>query len=175
MCQPMPTGLYSQWEYNSETMRFTARQNKTRSFENMVLSYFQRSRPDWIVESNVTTGRQKKIDCFSVDGNCCHFNTAFKSMAFYYHYCPCQEARPFLTDTSIERGVKKRQQVEMRRDYIQHKCYQIVEMWVCEWWSLYKTDASVKSHLRENFPYRRPLSEEQLMQGIIDGWLSGFV
>ena len=25
-----------------------------------------------------------------------------------------------------------------------------------------KTDASVKSHLRENFPYKRPLSEEQL-------------
>ena len=45
----------------------------------------------------------------------------------------------------------------------------------CEWWSLYKTDASVKSHLRENFPYERPLSEEQLLQGIIDGRLFGYV
>ena len=43
------------------------------------------------------------------------------------------------------------------------------EMWECEWWSLYKTDASVKSHLRENFSYRRPLSKERLMQEIIDG------
>ena len=33
----------------------------------MVLSYFQQSRPDCKIESNVTTGRQKKIDCFSVD------------------------------------------------------------------------------------------------------------
>ena len=96
-------------------------------------------------------------------------------MGCYYHYCPCQEARPSLTDTDIERGLKKRMQDEMRRDYIQQKCYQIVEMWECEWWSLYKTDASVKSHLRENFPYKRPLSEEGLLQGIIDGRLFGYV
>ena len=63
----------------------------------------------------------------------------------------------------------------MRRDYIQKKGYQIVETWECEQWSLYKTDASVKSHLRKNFPYRRPLSEEGLMQGIIDGRLFGYV
>ena len=59
-----------------------------------------------------------------------------------------------LRDTNIEKGVKKRQQDEMRRDYIQQKGYQILEMWECEWWSLHKTDASVKSNLRENFPYR---------------------
>ena len=72
MCQPMPTGLYTRWEYDSETKRITARQNKSRSFENRVLSYFQQSRPDCKIEGNVTTGRQKKIDCFSVDGICCH-------------------------------------------------------------------------------------------------------
>ena len=59
MCQPMPTGLYTRWEYDSETERFTARKNKSRSFENMVLSYFQQSRPDCKIESNITTGRQK--------------------------------------------------------------------------------------------------------------------
>ena len=70
MCQPIPTGLYTRWEYDSETQRFTARQNKSRSFEYMVLSYFQRSRPQCKIESNVTTDRQKKNDCFSVDGIC---------------------------------------------------------------------------------------------------------
>ena len=167
----VPTGLYTRWVYDSETERFTARQNKSRSFENMVLSYFQQSRQECKIESIVTTGRQKKIDCFSVDGIFCHCNTVFEAMGCYYHYCPCQEARPSLTDSDIERGVKKRQQDEMRRDYIQ-KGYQIVEMWECEWWSLYKTDASVKRYLREIFPYRRPLSEEQLLQGIINGQLS---
>ena len=90
-------------------------------------------------------------------------------MGCYYRYCPCQEAPPSLTDTEIEKGVKKRQQNEMRRDYIQQKGYQIVEMWECEWRILYKTDASVESHLRENFPYKLPLSEEQLLQGIFGG------
>ena len=33
----------------------------------------------------------------------------------------------------------------------------------------------MKCHLRENFPYKRPLSEEQLLQGIIDGQLFGYV
>ena len=61
MCQPMPTGLYTRWEYDSESKSFTARQNKSRSFENMVLSHFQQSRPNCRIESNVTTGRQKKV------------------------------------------------------------------------------------------------------------------
>ena len=128
MCQPMPTGLYTRWEYDSETKRFIARQNKSRSFENTLLSYFQQSRPDCKIESNVTTGRQKKIDCFSVVGNCYYCNAVFEAMGCYYHYCHCQEVRPSLTDTDLQRGMKKRQQDEMRRDYIQQKGYQIVEM-----------------------------------------------
>ena len=32
MCQPMPTGLFTRWEYGSETKRFKARQNTSRSF-----------------------------------------------------------------------------------------------------------------------------------------------
>ena len=102
VCQPMPTGLYTRWEYNFETKRFTARQNKSRSFENMLLSYFQQSRPDCKNESNVTTVRKSKIDCFSLDGNFYHCNTVFEAMVCYCHYCPCQEARPSLTDTDIE-------------------------------------------------------------------------
>ena len=47
-------------------------------------------------------------------------------------------------------------------------------MWECEWWSLYKTDASVKSHLRKSFPYKRLLSQVQLLPGIIDGQLFSF-
>ena len=38
MCQPMPIGLYTRWDMDSETSRFTRRQNKTRSFENIVMS-----------------------------------------------------------------------------------------------------------------------------------------
>ena len=41
ICPPTPTRLFTRWKYNSESKRFAARQNKSRSFENMLLSYFQ--------------------------------------------------------------------------------------------------------------------------------------
>ena len=66
MCQPMPTGLYTRWDFDSEMSRFIPRQNKTSSFESMVKSFFQRTRPECEIESFFTTGRQKKIDCFKV-------------------------------------------------------------------------------------------------------------
>ena len=61
MCQPMPTGLYTRWDFDSETSRFIPRQKKTRSFENTVISYFQRTRPDREIESFFTTGKKSKL------------------------------------------------------------------------------------------------------------------
>ena len=46
MCQLMPTGLYTGWNYDSESQKFMPRLNKTRSFENMVLSFFHEARPE---------------------------------------------------------------------------------------------------------------------------------
>ena len=155
-------------------MRFTARQNKFCSFEKMVLSYFQQSRPDCKIANNVTTGRRKKIDCFSVDGICYHCNTVFEAMACYYHYCLCHEAHPSLTDNEIVRGMEKREQHQMRKENFLQKGYKIIEMWECKWWELYRTDAPVESYLRTNFPFKRLLSEEQLLQGVIDGRLFGY-
>ena len=97
MCQPMPNDLFTRWDFDSETSRFIPRQNKTRSFENMVMSYFQRTRPECEIESFFTTGRQKKNNYFSVDWFCSHCNTVFEAMGCYYHFCPCQELRPSLT------------------------------------------------------------------------------
>ena len=108
-------------DYESGSQKFMPRQEKTRSFENMVLSDFQQTRPECRIESNVTTGRQKKIDCFSVDGICNHCNTVFEAMGCFFHYCPCQEARPSLTDNEILRGIKKREQDQMCKEYIQQK------------------------------------------------------
>ena len=61
MCQPMPTGLYTRWNYDSESQKFIPRQNKTRSFENMVLSYFQQTRPECRIESNVKLVDKKRL------------------------------------------------------------------------------------------------------------------
>ena len=175
MCQPMPTGLYTRWDIDSESGRFTPRQNKTRSFENMVMSYFQRTRPDCKIESFYTTGRQKKIDRFSVDGFCSHCNTVFEAMGCFYHFCPCQELRPSLTEEGVKRGSRRIELDELRRSYIQEKDFTVVEMWECSWWRHYKTTANVKLHIRENFPYRRSLTEQQLPEGIKKGSVFGYV
>ena len=175
MCQPMPTGLYTCWDFDSETSRFTARQNKTRSFENKFKSYFQRTRPECEIESFFTTGRQKKIYCFSVDGFCSHCNSVFEAMGCFYHFCPCQELRPSLTEEDIQRGSKKRDLDALRRHSKQEKGFKVVEMWECEWWRLFKTTNTVEQHIWEHFPYRRSLAAEQLLEEIRKGKLFGYV
>ena len=131
-CQPMRTGLYTRWEYDTESSRFKPQQNKSRNLENMVMSYFQRQRTDCKIESFHTTGTQKKIDCFKIDGFCAHCKTVFEAMGCFYHYCPCQEARTSPTEEDIERDNKKREMDQMRKQYIREKGYNVVEMWECE-------------------------------------------
>ena len=58
ICQPMPTGLYTRWDYDAESNRFEPQQNKSRNFENMVMSSFQRQRPNCKIESFYTTGKR---------------------------------------------------------------------------------------------------------------------
>ena len=175
MCQPMPTSLYTRWDFDSETSRFIAQQNKTRSFENMVMSYFQRTRPECEIESFFTIGRQKKIDCFSVDGFWSHCNTVFEAMGCLYHFCPCQELLPSLTEEDIHCGSKERELDALRRHYIQEKGYKVIEMWECKWWRLYKASNTVIQHIREHFTYRRSLAVEQLLEEIKEGKLFGYV
>ena len=44
MCQEMPTGLYTRWELDTDSQKFRARTNRSRTFENMVMSYPQSER-----------------------------------------------------------------------------------------------------------------------------------
>ena len=90
----------------------------------MVMSYFQATRPECKIESYFTTEKQKKIDCFSVDGYCNHCKSVFEAMGCYFHFCPCQEARPRLTDDNIKQETKKREMDELRKDYVREKSIQ---------------------------------------------------
>ena len=92
------------------------------------MSYFQATRLEYKIESYYTTGTQKKIDCFSVDGYCNYCKTVFEAMGCYFHFCPCQEIRRSLSDDDIKRGTKKIEVDELRKDYIREKGYSIEEM-----------------------------------------------
>ena len=83
MCQPMPTALYTQWEYDTESNRFKPQQNKSRNFENMVMSYFQRQRSECKIESFYNTGTQKMIDCFNAVSFCVPCTALFEAMGSF--------------------------------------------------------------------------------------------
>ena len=157
---------------NTKTQR---KAKRVRTFENMVMSYFQATRTECKIESYYTTGKQKKIDCFSVDGYCNHCKTVFEAMGCYFHFCPCQEARPSLTDDDIKRGTKKREMDDLRKDYIREKGYSIEEMWECSWWDQFKNNVDVKNHVRTHFPFKRPLSANSLVQNIRNEKMFGYV
>ena len=171
----MPTNLYTRWDLDSETSRFTPRQNKTRSFGNMVMSYFQRTRPECEIESFITAVSRKKIDCFSVDGFCSHCTAVFEAMGCFYQFCPCQELRPSLNEEDIQRGSKKRELDALRRQYIQKKGYNVIRIRECEWWRLYKITNNVKQYIREDILCRRSLAAEQVLEEIKEGKLIEYV
>ena len=54
MCQDMPTSLYTRWDHDEETQKIKARQNRVRTFENMVMSNTFKQ-PDLKVKLGVTT------------------------------------------------------------------------------------------------------------------------
>ena len=141
----------------------------------MIMSYFQQTRPECEIGSFFTAGRQKKSDCFSVDRFCSHCIFVFEAIGCFYHFCPCQELRPSLTEEDIQSGSKNRELDALRRHYIQEKGFKVIEMCKCEWRRLYKTTNTVKQHIREHFPYRRSLAIEQLLEEIKKAKLFGYV
>ena len=96
-------------------------------------------------------------------------------MGCFYHYYPCQEARPSLTEEDIEHGSKKTEMDQMRKQYIKEKGYNVVEMWECEWWNLYKTTTCLKQLLRESFPFNPPRRKERLLEQIRSGKFFGYL
>ena len=96
----------------------------------MVMFYFQRTKPECKIESFYTTGRSKKIHCFIVDGFCSQ--TVLEAMSCFYHFCPCQEVRPSLTEEGIKRVCKMRDFDELRQTYSQKVGFMVTELWACE-------------------------------------------
>ena len=61
MCQDMPTGLYTRWDFDSDMQKFKAIHNRSCNFGNMVMSYYQETRPEYRIESFQTSGNKKKL------------------------------------------------------------------------------------------------------------------
>ena len=129
VCQPVPTGLDTRYEFNADLHRLKERPDKCRSFEKLVMSCSQRMRPDCRIESFHTTRIQRKIDCFNGDGLYSHCNTEFEGMGCFHHYCLSQEARRALTQKDIQSGIKKEKMDEKWKQFIEQIGNIVVEMW----------------------------------------------
>ena len=160
-CKRMPTGFYNRWECNSDTQQFTPRQNKSPFLEDISFKIYQRTRPDWKIDGNITTCRQKKDSCFSVDGVSNHRTLLLSFGVILLLLSLSRKPIVFYWGRNWDDG-KKREQNEMRRQNHQQKKYQLVEMLEFEWWSLYKTYASVMNQFRENFSVQRLLQERNV-------------
>ena len=147
--QEMPTAQCTRWEPNSESGLFKS-QNKTRRFESMVISYFQRVRTQCKVKRFYTMSTQKNVNASNVDSSCGQWNNVFDVMECYYHYCPFQEARPFLTEEKFREALKRGLH-ELRKQYQQDRGYSFNGLYECHWWKMYKTDRTVEQHLRKSF------------------------
>ena len=58
-----------------------------------------------------------------------------KQWVVSYQHFSRQEARLALIEKDIHRGTSKREMDEMRKHYIEEKCYTVAEKWKCKWWS----------------------------------------
>ena len=99
ICQAMPTDICTSYRLVSDCGKIKLRQNKTRSFQNKVMSHSQRIRRQGKFGS---TGRRKKL-MHSVDHFCGHCNTVFEAMGCFYQNCLCQEVRAALTEEKIKK------------------------------------------------------------------------
>ena len=48
-------------------------------------------------------------------------------------------------------------------------------MWECEDWQNFKTNEKIKKQIRTNFPCKRPLSTESLLETLKDGSLYSYI
>ena len=67
-CQLFSTRIYTRYDFHADLQRIKPHQNISTSFENLVKSYFQRTRSDCRIDSFYTTRIQDKIDFCNADG-----------------------------------------------------------------------------------------------------------
>ena len=95
-------------------------------------------------------------------------------MGCFCHFCPCQELYPTLTEEDIKRGSRKSELDELRGGYIPEKSFMLLKCGNLSGGDFTRQPLMLK-HIRENFPYRRSLTEHQLLEGMKKGNLFGYV
>ena len=174
MCQPMPTGLYTRWEFNADLQRFKPRSNKNRSFENMVwLSSRTRDR-NVILRAFTQPEPSERLTALALIGFAVTVTQFLKLWV------------ASITFPNVRKGNLVLQMKTLWRDKGKEKWTNYVDL-TCGKKLLYHWDVGVSveaSHAPEswdkvfyqiNIFYKRPLSFENLLSRIRKGELFGYV
>ena len=86
----------------------------------------------------------------------------FEAIGCFHHGCDCQQKEKVTCEI-------------LKRKYIIGKGFQVIEIWECCWWKQDKEDKDIRERFRTNFPFRKPVSEQQIMQQIKNNTLFGYV
>ena len=110
-CRPVFTrvGVWSKRQLDSRLEK-----KRPLALKNLVMSFFQRTRPECRLENFYTTAKHMKNGYFSVTefvliAHCDRSNGLLLSFSF------CQEVKPSLTEEDIKRSSRKRELDELRR------------------------------------------------------------
>ena len=135
--------------------------NKSRNFQNMVMSNFKWTRHDCKFENFYTTGGQKTSDCFRIYGFCFRGNFVFEAIGCFYHLCSCQKKRSSLTGQDIQRETKMENYMSWDGTINNKKASLSLKCGIVSSGDCTKTDTSVKQHKRVKFPRQISLAEYQ--------------
>ena len=175
MCQEMPTGITLDGSLIQTLRSLKLGKINRGNLRTCLCHTYNPSVLTALLKATTQLELKKRIDCFNVDGFCAHCKTIFEAMGCYFYICACQEARISMSEEETQRRLKKREYHELRRDYLRNKGYKFVEILECNWWESLKGDESVKIHVRNNFPFKLPLTRKPLLAKIREDKLFGYL
>ena len=125
-------------------------------------------------------GYEKCIGPYPVDGYDETSKTVYQFMGCYHHGHLCNETKNVTNRRWLEERTAKFDRTKDTTTYIQGKGFTVVEMWECEFKLYRKQHPEVNTILereRQDFcrRYRKAVTQEQLIQGVKDDVLFGYV
>ena len=118
MCQEMPTGLDTRWGSNEEEQKFKARQNRAQTFGKLIMSHFQATRLESIIESYYNTRTKKKTIASVLMVIAIIVKLFSKKWVVFSITVLAKKARTSPSDNDTKRGIKKKEMDEFQKDRI---------------------------------------------------------
>ena len=133
ICQPMPTGLYTRWDFDWK--RVDSHLDKTRPATLKLRScpFSDEQDQNAKKEASLQQADIKKSTASVLIGFVLIATMYLKQGVAFTTSVPVKSCVLLSLKKIFQRGSKKRELDALRRHYIQEKDFKVIEMWECEW------------------------------------------